>query len=67
MNNGSSWDYRKKQIRSIRKYESRGGTFRSKADLRKMYAIGPSLYEKLEPFISIPEAGGEKKNMSRLT
>lgn len=44
-----------KQIRSIKNYESKGGTFRSKEDVKKMYVISPALYATLEPFIKIPE------------
>lgn len=44
-----------KQIRSIKNYEAKGGTFRSKADVKKMYSIPPALYTVLEPYIQLPE------------
>lgn len=44
-----------KQIHSIKNYESKGGIFRSKADVKKMYAISPALYNALEPYIQIAE------------
>jgi competence protein ComEA len=44
-----------KQIRSIKKYESKGGTFRCKGDVKKMVVISSRLYASLEPYISIPE------------
>lgn len=44
-----------KQIRSIQKYESKGGVFRSKEDVKKMVVISPELYASLESYISIPE------------
>lgn len=44
-----------KQIRAIKNYEAKGGTFHSKADVKKMYSISPSLYAALEPYIQIPE------------
>ncbi|HET6227019.1 MAG TPA: helix-hairpin-helix domain-containing protein [Bacteroidia bacterium] len=44
-----------KQIHSIKNYESKGGTFRSKTDVKKMYAISPALYAALEPYIQIIE------------
>ena|ERR1043165_9786473 len=42
-----------KQIRSIHNYESKGGQFRKKEDLKKMYCIREELYASLEPFIRI--------------
>ncbi len=45
-----------KQALSIKKYESKGGQFKKLADVEKMYAIRPELYQKLEPYIDIPEA-----------
>ncbi len=52
-----------KQISSIKKYESKGGEFRKKEDLKKMYVISTKLYEKLEPHIvfSIDEKQNEKQ------
>ncbi len=43
-----------KQIRAIKNYESKGGKFRKKEDLKKMYCIRPELYASLEPYIAIP-------------
>ncbi len=43
-----------KQIRTIKNYESKGGKFRSKEDVKKMYSITPELYASLESFIQIP-------------
>lgn len=39
----------------IVKYRSKGGQFRQKEDLQKIYGLAPALYERLEPYISIPE------------
>ena len=44
-----------KQIYVIKHYESKGGKFRSKADVKKMYCIQEKLYQSLEPYIVIPE------------
>lgn len=41
------------QIKSIKKYESKGGTFRTKGDVKKMYCIKQAQYESLEPYIQI--------------
>jgi len=43
-----------KQIHTIKNYESKGGKFRSKEDVRKMYCITQQLYASLEPYIQIP-------------
>ena len=42
-----------KQIKSIKKYESKGGKFRTKEDVKKMYCLSKEQYETLEPFIQI--------------
>jgi DNA uptake protein ComE-like DNA-binding protein len=42
-----------KQIRTIKNYESKGGKFRKKEDLKKMYCIKKELYISLEPYIQI--------------
>ena len=39
----------------IHKYEAKGGSFRSKADVAKIYAIDSLTYARLEPFIVIPD------------
>ena len=43
-----------KQAKSIKKYESKGGKFKSKADVKKMYAITDQMYQNMEPYIQIP-------------
>lgn len=42
-----------KQIRTIKNYESKGGKFRRKEDVKKIYGISPELYESLESYIVI--------------
>lgn len=42
-----------KQIRIIKNYESKGGKFKKKEDLKKMYCIKNELYESLEQYIKI--------------
>lgn len=42
-----------KQIAVIKNYEKKGGRFKDKNDVRKMYSINAKLYKKLEPFIRI--------------
>ncbi|MBU0697720.1 MAG: helix-hairpin-helix domain-containing protein [Bacteroidetes bacterium] len=44
-----------KQARTIKNYEAKGGRFKTKADVEKMYSISASTYEKLAPYIQIPD------------
>ncbi len=39
----------------IDKYRSKGGQFRKKEDLLRIYDFPPDLYEQLEPYIQLPE------------
>jgi len=41
------------QINSIYKYESKGGHFKTKEDVKKMYVIDDSIYQRLKPYIHI--------------
>ena len=45
----------KKQIGVIKNYEGKGGKFKTKEDVKKMYCIQPKLYTSLEPYIQIPD------------
>lgn len=40
----------------IEKYRSKGGKFRKKEDLAKIYGLYPETYERLEPYITLPSA-----------
>lgn len=42
-----------RQIRNIRNYQAKGGHFKEKTDLKKLYTIPVTLYENLEPYITI--------------
>jgi len=44
-----------KQIRTIKNYETKGGKFYSKADVKKMYCISEQEYSRLAPYINLPE------------
>ena len=48
------------QIRNIKNYESKGGKFYRKEDLRKIYTITDKEYALLEPFIVIPSYGNQR-------
>jgi competence ComEA-like helix-hairpin-helix protein len=39
----------------IVKYRSKGGQFRKKEDLQRIYGLQPALYDRLEPYINIPD------------
>jgi competence protein ComEA len=45
-----------KQSAAILKYVAKGGRFRKKEDLQKMYTISPKLYEALAPYVNIAPA-----------
>jgi competence protein ComEA len=47
--------FSEKQIHSIKNYESKGGVFRSKADVKKMYAISETEFNSIAPFIDLPD------------
>lgn len=58
-NNLSELDWKRlglsdRQIKVIKNYESKGGKFYRKEDLKKIYSIKPDEYARLEPFIDIP-------------
>lgn len=46
-----------KQIAVIKNYEKKGGQFKNKTDLKKIYSINDRLYQILEPYITIKRAG----------
>lgn len=46
----------------IEKYRSKGGKFRKKEDLAKIYGLYPETYERLEPYITLPSAENESTN-----
>ncbi|SEL88372.1 helix-hairpin-helix domain-containing protein [Parapedobacter koreensis] len=45
-----------RQVRMIKNYEAKGGRFRRREDLKKIYAINASDYARLEPYIRIKAA-----------
>ncbi len=51
----------------IEKYRSKGGKFRKKEDLQKIYGLQPALYEKLEPYISLAKEESKPQNQATLT
>lgn len=55
----------RQQVEVIKNYEAKGGTFRTKADVEKMYSISAEHYNKLEPYIQLPEEGVEKAEFEK--
>lgn len=49
-----------KQAATIINYVSKGGKFRVKEDLKKMFVITPSFYARVEPYINIPPPAVQK-------
>jgi competence protein ComEA len=42
------------QAKSVKNFEAKGGFFRTKEDVKKLYVISPEKYSELEPYIVIP-------------
>jgi len=51
----------KEQAEVIKNYEAKGGEFRTKEDVRKMYSISEEHYLRLAPFIQLPDRFENKK------
>ncbi len=45
---------------TIKNYEAKGGFFRKKEDLKKIYGMTEQMYSELEPYIIIPETTNDK-------
>jgi competence protein ComEA len=51
------------QIKNIFNYKAKGGSWKSKSDVKKIYGLDETDYDKLEPYILLPEEA-EKKTYS---
>lgn len=54
------------QVQVIKNYEAKGGVFRQKSDVQKMYTVSDELYQRLKPYILLPEKSpndGESKGV----
>lgn len=56
---------RERQVDGIERYMSKGGRFRTKKDVAKLYALTPADYERLEPFILLPDSLPKKRYVPR--
>lgn len=55
-----------KQISNIKNYEAKGGKFKRKEDLKKIYSISDAEYAILEPYIIIPSSNKtDDRNVSK--
>ena len=52
------------QIKTIFNYKSKGGSWRSKADVKKIYGLDEVDYNKLEPYILLPDIAQKKQYQS---
>ena len=50
------------QITTIFKYKAKGGSWRSKADVKKIYGLSETNYSKLEPYILLPDTIKKKEH-----
>jgi len=53
-----------RQSKGIKNYESKGGHFYTKADVKKMYTVTPDDYTRLAPYIDLPEGEATIKGES---
>jgi DNA uptake protein ComE-like DNA-binding protein len=49
-----------RQIQTIQNYLKKGGSFRKKSDFRKIFGISEQDYNRLEPYIDLPESENRK-------
>jgi competence protein ComEA len=54
-----------KQIHTIKNYEAKGGKFRTKEDVKKMYCISEKLYSSLEPYIQIEQLAAVSSQLAK--
>jgi competence protein ComEA len=52
-----------RQVKGIKNYEAKGGKFKTKADVKKMYTLTAEDYARLEPYIELPSATGATKSL----
>ncbi len=47
------------QARSVKNFETKGGSFKTKEDVKKLFVISEERYRELEPFIVLPEQSNQ--------
>lgn len=53
------------QIKNIFNYKSKGGSWKSKTDVKKIYGLDETIYEKLAPYILLPEKIKKKETTKK--
>lgn len=51
----SELGFSEKEIKTLRNYQKTGATFKIKSDFKKLYFVDNERYDKLEPYIDLPE------------
>lgn len=51
-----------RQVDGIERYREKGGRFRKKADLGRMYSIRPEQFEALKPYILLPDSLPQRRD-----
>ncbi|MGV3637987.1 MAG: helix-hairpin-helix domain-containing protein [Flavobacteriales bacterium] len=54
-----------RQIDGVERYQHKGGRFRTKKDLGRMYSIRPEQYAQLEPYILLPDSIVRENQVNR--
>jgi len=52
----SALGFTDRQVDGIERYLSKGGRFRVKSDVGRLYSLRPGQYEQLQPFIQLPDS-----------
>lgn len=47
--------FTEKQVQVIQNYQAKGGRFRTKADVAKLYVVSEADFERIAPYISLPD------------
>lgn len=50
------------QIKTINNYKTKGGGWKTKTDVSKIYGLSPEHYQQLKPYILLPEESIKKEN-----
>lgn len=53
------------QAKSVKNFEAKGGVFRTKEDVKKLYVISPEKYSELEPYIVIPQGADSTRTYEK--
>lgn len=53
-----------RQVKMIHNFEAKGGHFYKKSDLAKIYCITPEIFDRLSPYILLPESFGHSHSPS---